>query len=159
MFSRPSNFVRSTNALSVTRPVTEIYCGPDPRRRTFLMALAAALLAGQTFADTAYQDVNPKIVDAKPPVLRTITADPPVITMSNRRLVPVTLSVNATDDVDWTPSCRVEAVESNQPSLTSAGTLFRLGLGPLPAGDGQRDRNHRSRNCGCFLRAALLRAT
>ncbi|MBI1872792.1 MAG: hypothetical protein HYS05_02750 [Acidobacteria bacterium] len=130
MITRPTKYFFTTKRLSVTQPVTEIYRGPDPRRRKFLMALAAGLIAGQTFADTVYQDANPLIVDAKPPVLRTVTADPPVITVSNRRLVPITLTVSATDDVDWTPSCQVESVESNQPSLTSAGEDWTI-MGPL----------------------------
>ncbi|MBI1872795.1 MAG: hypothetical protein HYS05_02765 [Acidobacteria bacterium] len=130
MITRPTKYFFTTKRLSVTQPLTELFRGPDPRRRKFLLALAAALFAGQTFADTVYEDTNPKIVDTKPPVLRTITADPPVIIVANRRLVPVTLSVSATDDVDWTPSCQVESVESNQPSQTSAGEDWTI-MGPL----------------------------
>lgn len=51
-------FVQNTRSLSVTKPVTEIYRGPDARRRKFLMALAATLIAAQTFTDRTGKSSN-----------------------------------------------------------------------------------------------------
>lgn len=112
--------------LSVTQPVADVYRASDPRRRRFVWALAFALLSAETFTDTARIQADPKMVDRRAPVVKKITADPPVITVAHRRLVPVTISVAASDDVEFDPACRIESVSSNQPPSTPSGADWTI---------------------------------
>jgi probable HAF family extracellular repeat protein len=48
--------------------------------------------------------------DEVAPVIATLTASPSSIVPPNRAMVPVTLSVGATDDVDDTPACSLSAI-------------------------------------------------
>jgi hypothetical protein len=53
--------------------------------------------------------------DTTPPTITSLTASPRVLWPPNGRMVPVTLTVVATDAVDPTPMCRIVGVKSNQP--------------------------------------------
>jgi hypothetical protein len=48
--------------------------------------------------------------DVTAPVIATLTASPSSITPPNRAMVPVTVSVSATDDVDDAPACALSAI-------------------------------------------------
>ncbi len=52
--------------------------------------------------------------DTTPPVITSITANPNVLRRDNRKMVPVTLTVVATDAVDPAPKCKITGVTSNQ---------------------------------------------
>ncbi len=49
-------------------------------------------------------------VDLTPPVISLVAADPAVIWPPDGRLVPVRVSVAATDNVDLAPRCMIDAV-------------------------------------------------
>jgi len=53
--------------------------------------------------------------DITPPVITSITASPSVLTPHNKKLVPVTISVTATDDRDPAPTSKIISVTSNEP--------------------------------------------
>jgi hypothetical protein len=52
--------------------------------------------------------------DTTPPRIDSLAAHPAVLWPANHRLVPVTISVVATDLVDPTPACAIAAVSSNE---------------------------------------------
>jgi len=53
--------------------------------------------------------------DTTPPVIASASANPGALWPPNRQMVPVTVSVQATDDRDPAPVSRIIAVTSNQP--------------------------------------------
>jgi endo-1,4-beta-xylanase len=54
-------------------------------------------------------------VDVTPPSIEQVAATPPVLDSVNHRLVPVLVSVRATDDSGAPPVCAVTGVASNEP--------------------------------------------
>ena len=57
--------------------------------------------------------------DHTPPEIARITATPDVLWPPNNRMIPVSLSVDATDDLDPSPIARITQVTSNGPQNTS----------------------------------------
>ncbi|MFA5262764.1 MAG: immunoglobulin domain-containing protein [Opitutaceae bacterium] len=53
--------------------------------------------------------------DIVPPVIQSVTASPALLLPANHRMVAVTVSVTATDDMDAHPSSRIVSVTSNEP--------------------------------------------
>ena len=54
-------------------------------------------------------------VDNQPPVIDAVIATPNLLWPPDHRLVPVTVSVSATDNCDPAPVCRIATVTSNEP--------------------------------------------
>jgi probable HAF family extracellular repeat protein len=54
--------------------------------------------------------------DTTPPVIRSISATPSVIWPPNGSMVPVAVSVSATDDVDPSPVCALISITATEPS-------------------------------------------
>jgi len=54
-------------------------------------------------------------VDNQPPVIDAVVATPDLLWPPDHRLVPVTVSVTATDNCDPAPVCRIASVASNEP--------------------------------------------
>jgi hypothetical protein len=63
---------------------------------------------------SAFAIVEP-IPDTTPPVINSITATPATLWPANHKMVKVTLSVDAKDDIDHAPSCRITGVTSSDP--------------------------------------------
>jgi probable HAF family extracellular repeat protein len=55
------------------------------------------------------------VVDRTPPVITALSVSPNVLTTVNRDLVPVTVSVTATDNCDRAPVCRILSITSDEP--------------------------------------------
>lgn len=55
------------------------------------------------------------VVDQQPPTIKSVTASPNVLWPPNHKMVPVTVSVSASDLCDTAPSCRIASVSSNEP--------------------------------------------
>lgn len=55
------------------------------------------------------------VVDTTPPTITSISASPNVISSPNKKMVPVTVSVSATDICDPNPTCKIISVTSNEP--------------------------------------------
>jgi hypothetical protein len=66
---------------------------------------------GGSAADT----VVVTIVDATAPSIASVTATPSVLTRSNHEMVPVVVTVTASDLCDGSVECRIVAVTSNEP--------------------------------------------
>jgi hypothetical protein len=56
-----------------------------------------------------------KVQDTIPPVISSVSASPNVLWPPNHKMVPVQVSVSATDTCDPNPTCLVTAVASNEP--------------------------------------------
>jgi hypothetical protein len=70
---------------------------------------------------TVFTMINP---DNIPPVIQSVTASPYLLAPANHQMVPVTINVAATDNVDPQPKCRIVSVTSNEPiSGTGPGDL------------------------------------
>ncbi|HTZ19577.1 MAG TPA: immunoglobulin domain-containing protein [Opitutaceae bacterium] len=64
------------------------------------------------------------VPDDIPPVIQSVTASPYLLAPANHQMVPVTITVVATDNVDPQPKCRIVSVTSNEPiSGTGPGDL------------------------------------
>jgi hypothetical protein len=71
-----------------------------------------------TVIDPAYQgNVTGTLVirDETAPVISSVRATPGVLAKPNHKMVPVTITVNATDDVDPHPTATIVAVWANEP--------------------------------------------
>ena len=67
---------------------------------------------------------NIGLSDTVAPVIQSVTASPFLLLPANRQMVPVTISVVATDNIDPQPKCRIISVTSNEPvSGTGRGDL------------------------------------
>lgn len=55
-----------------------------------------------------------RVVDATKPVIHSLSASPNVLSPANKKMVPVTLSVVATDNCDAAPVSRIVSVTSNE---------------------------------------------
>jgi len=62
------------------------------------------------------------VSDATPPQIDSITADPAQISPANHKLVPVTISVAATDHCDPAPVSQIISVASNEPLGPASGS-------------------------------------
>jgi type VI protein secretion system component Hcp len=58
---------------------------------------------------------NIGLSDSMPPVIQSVTASPFLLLPANRQMVPVTITVVATDNIDPQPKCRIVSVTSNEP--------------------------------------------
>jgi hypothetical protein len=59
--------------------------------------------------------VSPLVADTTPPVIASVTPSESVLTPPNHKLVPVTVSVVASDDTDPAPSAHITTVTSSEP--------------------------------------------
>lgn len=55
------------------------------------------------------------VVDTTPPVIQSATPNPVVLWPPNHKMVPVTVTVSASDICDAAPTCRIVSVTSNEP--------------------------------------------
>lgn len=62
------------------------------------------------------------VADVTAPKVRSVSADPTVLSPADGRMVPVTLTVEATDNCDPNPWARIVAVASNQPERVGQPT-------------------------------------
>jgi parallel beta-helix repeat protein len=61
----------------------------------------------------------PNFPAAVPPTISAVTATPDVLWPPNHQMVPVTLTVDVTDDADPAPTCQIATVSSNEAITTS----------------------------------------
>jgi hypothetical protein len=59
--------------------------------------------------------ISPVLADTTPPVIAAATPSPSVLATPNHKLVPVTVSVVASDDTDPAPAAHIAAVKSSEP--------------------------------------------
>jgi len=57
------------------------------------------------------------VTDTMPPVVDSIVASPDTLWPPNHKLVPVSITVSATDNCHPSPSCRIVSVTANEPAL------------------------------------------
>jgi probable HAF family extracellular repeat protein len=69
-------------------------------------------LFGSQFTQRAFKLV-PVELDLEPPVIRSIAVDRTVLWPPNSQMVPVTVTLQATDDVDRTPVCFISTVAAD----------------------------------------------
>jgi hypothetical protein len=93
---------------------------------TYTFAVSCADASGNAATGSVDVVVPP---DTTAPVIHSVTAAPSTIWPPNGALVPVTLTVNATDDVDAAPSCAISSVNV----VPTSGPDDYATTGPLTA--------------------------
>jgi hypothetical protein len=61
------------------------------------------------------------VFDVTAPVIHAVGATPDVITLTNHTMVPVVVSVSASDDCGGTVTCRIVSVSSDEPQFGLGG--------------------------------------
>ena len=95
----------------------------DPASGWVLSAAWAINNAGEIVGHGTYRDqplprgykLTPFVPDTTPPVIAGATVDPAVLWPANLQMIAVTVGVDATDDRDPEPRCRITDVTSNEP--------------------------------------------
>lgn len=59
--------------------------------------------------------VTVKVVDTTPPVIKTVTATPNLLWPPNHKMIPVAISVSASDTCSATTTCKILSVRSSEP--------------------------------------------
>jgi hypothetical protein len=72
------------------------------------------IICGTTPSLSAFAIVEPS-PDRTPPTIGSVTATPSTLWPASHRMVNVALSVDAQDDIDGAPSCRITGVTSSEP--------------------------------------------
>jgi hypothetical protein len=72
------------------------------------------LVVNDGFQDSEPDDVTITVVDDTPPGI-CLSASPQTLWPPNHKMVPVTISVSASDNYDPAPSCEIFSVASNEP--------------------------------------------
>jgi hypothetical protein len=68
-----------------------------------------------TFGQSSEASTTVSVVDTTPPVISSVSANPNVLWPPNGKLVPVSVSVSATDTCDPNPVCTLTQISSNEP--------------------------------------------
>jgi len=69
----------------------------------------------------ATDTVTITVLDTTPPVIKSLTASPSVLTKSDHSMVNVTIAASATDGCGGTVTCRIVLVTSNEPITGTGG--------------------------------------
>ena len=112
--------VSATDIVDGTRPVV---CTPASG---FTLALNQSQLVTCTSSDTrgntATKTFTAEVSDTTPPVITSVVADPhEIIWPPNHKLIPIVISVTATDAVDANPFVHILSVTSDQPEDCHCG--------------------------------------
>ena len=90
--------------------------GPKPTVTLPLGTHAITLSVDDGKGGTESDTVIVKVVDTRPPNITSVTASPNVLWPPNRKMVPVTVAVAASDSCSSTaPICKIISVSSNEP--------------------------------------------
>ena len=99
----------------------------------FLSEAKGINAAGQIVGDgtlngtpAVFRLTPPSAADTTAPVITSLTASPSSIVPPNKAMVPVTLSVAATDDKDPSPVCTLTSIDSHGGSPSDAGVTGSL---------------------------------
>jgi CSLREA domain-containing protein len=77
--------------------------------------------ADDASANAAVASTTVTVRDATPPAIASLAAAPNLLWPPNHKMIPVALSVSASDACGGPPSCRITAVASNEPASDPAG--------------------------------------
>jgi hypothetical protein len=103
--------VTATDAVSVVTP----HCD-TPSGSLFPFGTTTVTCFATDFANNATQkSFNVTVRDTTPPTVTSITASPSTLWPPDHKMVPITVTVIATDTVDSNPTSTIVSVSSNQP--------------------------------------------
>lgn len=108
-------------------PNPEITCNPSSGSVFPLGPSTVTCTATNSFGETATASFTVRVDDMTPPHVTAI-ATPDVLSPPNKKMVPVSIAVTATDAVDASPDCSIREVTSTQDitgdvNITGALTL------------------------------------
>jgi hypothetical protein len=98
-------------------PVAQLVKTQEPAAGTVLAlgAHAVRLHVSDAAGNASACTVHVKVVDSTPPVITSATANPSVITQTNHVMVPVTVSVAASDNCAAQPVAKIISIISSDP--------------------------------------------
>lgn len=111
-----------------------------------LTTVGSCTVTASQAGNNNYNDATPvsrtfAIHDVRPPTITRVVPSVTSIWPPNKRMVPVTVSITATDDVDTAPACQVLSVSANEGSPSDAvvtgPTTVSLRADRLGVGDGR----------------------
>lgn len=76
---------------------------------------AVTLTATDTEKLTSTCTANVTVVDKQSPTISAVSASPNVLWPPNKKMIPVTVSVSASDNCDQNPVCKITAISENEP--------------------------------------------
>jgi probable HAF family extracellular repeat protein len=80
---------------------------------------AVTLIATDTEKLSSTCNASVTVVDKQPPTISVVSASPNVIWPPNEKMIPVTVSVSASDNCDQNPVCKITGITSNE-SISSS---------------------------------------
>jgi hypothetical protein len=114
--------------------VSQTPAGPYPLGTT-----AVTLTATDTEKLSSTCNANVTVLDKQPPTISAVSASPNVLWPPNNKMIPVTVSVSASDNCDPSPICKITGITSNESisssdaqitgNLTASLLAERLGSG------------------------------
>ena len=92
-----------------------VVCSPERGTVFPLGSTTVSCSAADEAGNSATAGFAVTVRDTTPPVLGSPVVSPSVLPTPNHRLVPVVVTISATDSVDAAPVCELSAVRSNEP--------------------------------------------
>lgn len=116
--ARVPNVLPSVVASDNCTPANQLRLSQDPAAGTvvgsgqYTITVSAKDAAGNAASAT----VPLKVVDTTPPIIQAITVNPSVLSPPNHALIPVTVSVAASDNCDPAPVSKIVSITANGPT-------------------------------------------
>ncbi len=114
------NFLAGLNASDNCTPAAALVKSQNPPAGTLVGAgqhpitVTVMDAAGNSASCTTTLTVL-AVADTTPPVIRSLTANPAIISQNNHAMVPVTVTVSASDNSDPAPVSRIISITSDEP--------------------------------------------
>ena len=125
-------------------PATQLGMTQDPAAGTIVGTgqHTIAVTVSDAAGNSANANVLLKVLDSAPPSIQSVTASPNVLSPPNHQMVPVNLTVVASDDCDIAPVSKIISVTCNESSapadLQLTGNLtLNLAASRNPGGPGR----------------------
>jgi probable HAF family extracellular repeat protein len=125
-------------------PATQLVMTQDPAAGTIVGTgqHTIAVTVSDAAGNSANANVLLKVLDSAPPSIQSVTASPNVLSPPNHQMVPVNLTVVASDDCDIAPVSKIISVTCNESSapadLQLTGNLtLNLAASRNPGGPGR----------------------
>jgi hypothetical protein len=125
-------------------PVNQLVVTQDPAPGTIVGTgqHTIAVTVSDAAGNTAKASVTLRVLDSVPPSIQSATANPNVLSPPNHQMVPVVLTVAASDDCDPAPVSKIISVTCNEVSApgdvqVTGNLTLNLAASRTPGGSGR----------------------
>jgi hypothetical protein len=105
----------TASAIDANDGAVAVQCTPDEGSFFVLGLTVVECSASDAAGNVAKDSFQVMVVDTTAPAIATITATPNVLGVPNHKMIPVKVTVSATDGSDANPSARIIRVTSSEP--------------------------------------------